>query len=97
MKRVHIISFVILALSLAGCSADERWEGQVFPDRTKLLMHRNAGTYGTLEECESASMKILTSMDAVEKGYYECGKNCEKGSFSYNMNCEEKVLGNYYK
>lgn len=97
MRKLHISFYMIILLVLAGCSSGERWEGYVYPDKDNLLMHRNSGEFDSLEECEAASMEILKSMSALQKGYYECGKNCDPGSSHYNRHCEDNILGNYYK
>lgn len=84
-------------MTLSGCSNKEHWAGVVYPDRGNLLMHRDAGEFRSLAECEAASMEILKSMNALQNGYYECGKNCKSDSGSSIMNCDESVRGNFYK
>ena len=92
------IGFYIVILSFfAGCSSGDVWEGLVYPDRGNLLMHRSSGQFKSLEKCEASSLEMLKSMSALQKGYYECGKNCKSGLASYNGDCEETAKGNYYK
>jgi hypothetical protein len=86
---------LFLLLALAGCSGDE-WLGYVFPDKSNLLVHKEAGRFKTLHECDDASMEILKSLNALDNGFFECGKNCESESY-YNRECEELVRGNLYK
>ena len=95
MIKMRLILCFILLLALAGCSGDE-WLGFAFPDKGNLLIHRNVGTFETLQECDEASMSILKSLNALEDGYYECGKNCSSDSY-FNRACEELIRGNIYK
>ncbi len=95
MKSIGIRFSLIMLLALSGCSSDERWDGNVYPDRGKLLINHNSGEFKTLEECEAASLEMLTTLNGLQKGYYECGKNCTPGSI--HMDCEENIRGNYYK
>ena len=95
MNKMQLILFLILLLALAGCSGDE-WLGYAFPDKGNLLVHREVGRFKTQHECDEASMSILKSLNALENGYYECGKNCLSESY-YNRDCEEMVRGNLYK
>lgn len=97
MKKIIGCFFVILLAALSGCSNKEHWTGVVFPDRANLLMRSNSGEFRSLAECESASMEILKSKNALQKGYYECGKNCKSDSGNSNMECEDSVRGNFYK
>jgi hypothetical protein len=96
MKKRQIGIFIIFLLILTGCSG-ERWEGYVYPDKSKLLIHRNAGKFKSLEECKNASHAMLESLNALDQGYYECGKNCNSESDYYNRNCEQLMRFNIYK
>ncbi len=95
MNKMRLILFLILLLALVGCSGDE-WLGFAFPDKGNLLIHREVGRFATQKECEEASMSLLKSLNALENGYYECGKNCMSESY-YNRECEEMIRGNLYK
>lgn len=97
MNKLHYALSAVLMLAVSGCSAGERWDGYVYPDRKNLLMYRSAGEFPDLGDCETASMNILKSLNALQGGYYECRKNCKAGSAHYESNCEENVRGNYYK
>ena len=83
-------------MGLPACSGDT-WEGIVFTDRGNLLMYRSTGEFNSREDCEDASMAKLKSLNVLDKGFYECGKNCKAGSRSYKRGCEEIRLGNFYK
>jgi hypothetical protein len=95
MNKMRLILFVILFLALVGCSEDE-WLGYAFPDKANLLIHREVGKFKTQKECDEAAMSLLKSLNALENGYYECGKNCKSESY-YNRECEEMIRGNLYK
>ena len=96
MKKISFLLIIVLAALFAGCSGD-KWDGIVFPDRNNLLIYHDSGTFKNIDECGTASMKMLESMHAVENGFYECGKNCTAASSSYNRGCEESERGNLYK
>lgn len=93
MRLLLIIFSTILMLFIAGCGADQ-WSGSVYPDKKNILIQKNAGTFESLEECKTGSMALLETLGALEKGYYECGKNCTN---TYEMACEEKMRGNMYR
>ena len=95
MNKIRLSLLLVLLLALAGCSGDE-WLGFAFPDKENLLVHREVGSFETQQECDEASMSILKSLNALDNGYYECGKNCESDSY-YNRDCEEMIRGNLYK
>ena len=96
MKKLQFFLLMVILMGLPACSGD-KWEGIVFTDRDNLLMYRSSGAFENLEECKDVSMKMLKSMSALDKGFYECGKNCKAGSNSYNRGCEETERGNLYK
>jgi hypothetical protein len=81
---------------LSGCS-DESWEGYVYPDKGDGMIRINAGTFHNLEACKEASLAMLESKDALQKGYYKCAKNCTSGSNHYDTKCEEILRFNFYK
>jgi hypothetical protein len=96
-KKIRIKHILILSVFLLfACSAGETWEGYVYPDRNNLQINHNAGKFSSLEECRDASLTMLKSMEALEKGYAECGKNCKSGSEYYNRTCEETARINFY-
>lgn len=97
MKKLYLCFGMVVLLFIAGCSSGDSWEGHVYPDRENLLINRTSGIFQDLESCEASCMAMLKSMDSLDKGYYECGKNCKEGSSSYNMDCEDNIRGNYYK
>jgi len=97
MKIVKIGVCLMIVSALTGCSSGDIWEGLVFPDRGNLLIHISSGPFKSQEKCEAACLEILRSKNAIQKGYYECGKNCKSGLASLNGDCEETVRGNYYR
>jgi hypothetical protein len=97
MRRLKTGFYIIVLSFFVGCSSGDVWEGLVFPDRGNLLIHISSGHFKSLEKCEAACMEMLKSKNALQKGYYECGKNCKSGLASYSGDCQEIVKGNYYK
>lgn len=95
MDKIRLSLILLLLLALAGCSDDE-WHGFAFPDKGNLLIHRDVGKFKTKQECDEASMDVLKSLNALDEGYYECGKNCKTESY-YSRDCEELIRGNVYK
>ncbi len=96
MKKYFILLSAVCAV-LLGCSNAERWKGYVYPDKQNMQIHYIAGEYKSLEECERSSTNVLKKMNSLDKGYYECAKNCKDGSSHYSKDCEDRVIGNYYK
>ncbi len=94
-RKFKISILVCAVLAISGCG--DNWEGIVFHDKDKLLMYSTIGPFKTFEECRDASMEKLESLKALDKGYYECGKNCKAGTSSYNRGCEDSTRGNVYK
>ncbi|MBU0961581.1 MAG: hypothetical protein KKD01_10995 [Proteobacteria bacterium] len=96
MKRVLFVFLAATILFTTGCSNSDQWEGYVYPDKKNPLFCRSSGKFKSLEECKEMSMAMLKRTDSLEKGYYNCGKNCnnQQDSF-YQLKCEEKVRGNW--
>ncbi len=97
MKKFKLSFLVILLLALSGCSNEERWEGFVYPDKGNLQIQRSPGEFKSLKDCENASWAMLKSMDALQKGYFDCGKNCKSEAGFFDRTCEETIRSNYYK
>lgn len=66
------------AIALAGCSGEpqERWEGFVHPDSSRAEVYDYAGTHRSLRACLDMGYAFLDLYDALDRGHYECGKNC---------------------
>jgi hypothetical protein len=78
-SRVRSVGILLVALLLtAGCS--DTWEGFVYPSRNDLTRHRTVGTFSSLDECRSAALALLANLNALNRGDYECGRNCDDGS-----------------
>jgi hypothetical protein len=97
MRKLRIGIYITILLILTGCSSGDIWEGVVFPDRGNLLIHQSAGQFESLDTCQASSTDRLRSMNSLQKGYYECRKNCKSDLAAYNGDCEETVRGNFYK
>ncbi len=96
MTVIRAVLMIVLFTVISGCGGDN-WEGIVFPNKNKMLMFSSNGPFETLDECKNASMEKLESKNALDTGFYECGKNCKAGSSSYNRGCEDTERGNLYK
>jgi hypothetical protein len=84
------LPFVLIA-ALASCGRDS-WEGFVYPDKNNLTEHRGLGIFSSLEECRAAADNYLTDLGALDRGDYECGKNCDSGSSTGGIKvCEETL------
>ena len=73
-----IIFVLICSTALIGCSKDN-WDGYVYPDKNNLSDHIYVGRFDSLEACRDASVEKLRSINALNKGDYECGRNCKNG------------------
>ncbi len=90
MRIYKLIFIVLFALTLMGCDKRDTWHGVVYPDRENLADALQIGTFDTLQECGIAAIKTLDRLHSLERGDYQCGKNCRKESTSPNLlNCEE--------
>jgi hypothetical protein len=87
----RFLSRTVLAAVLSGWGS-ESWEGFVYPNRNDLTRHRNLGLFKSLEECRVAAQGMLAELNALDRGDYECGKNCEDGSRMGGVKvCEETL------
>ena len=86
--RIIRLSIFLIA-TLVGCGRDT-WEGFVYPNKDDLSKHRSLGTFSALEECRTAALSYLKGLGALERGDYECGKNCKTTpSIGDGKICEE--------
>ena len=78
-----------------GCDKRDTWHGVVYTDRDNLSDALQIGSFDTLQECGIAAIKTLDRLHALERGDYECGKNCRKDSTCPSLlNCEETRKAN---
>lgn len=64
----------------------------MYPNKNDLTQHRNLGAFRTLEECRAAARGFLSELNALDRGDYECGKNCDDGSRLRGIKvCEETL------
>lgn len=78
--RTPVFSLLFVAV-LCGCS--EKWDGYAYPDRSNLRDARPLGQFPDLESCRAAALRMLSSLNSIKKGDYECGLNCD------GSNCEK--------
>ena len=72
------LTLTLILLLFVGCA--DRWEGFVYPDKSDLTRHRNLGEFSSLDECRAAARRVLSALNALQRGDYECGKNCDDGA-----------------
>ena len=76
MEKVLAFILLISVVSLSGCFKEE-WDGFVYPDKNDLTIHKEIGVYASLKLCRAAAQEMLENLNAIDKGDYECGLNCE--------------------
>ena len=90
MSFFKLLITIILALILFGCNSPDKWNCVVYPNREDLTESLQIGDFNTLQECGIAAVKTLDRLHALDRGDYECGKNCRKDSTSPSfLICEE--------
>ena len=95
MRIYKLIFIVLFAFTLMGCDKRDTWHGVVYPGRDNLADALQIGSFDTLQECGIVAIKTLDRLHALERGDYECGKNCRKESTSPSLlNCEETTKAN---
>ena len=89
-RRVIQIAVLLVVVATAGCS--DSWEGFVYPNRNDLTKHHNIGKFESLEACRASARGFLAELKALDRGDYECGKNCDDGSKLSGIKvCEETL------
>ncbi len=95
MRSYVLLLITIFAFTLVACTPRDKWTCVVYPDRKNLADALQIGSFDTLQECGIAAVKTLDRLNALERGDYECGKNCRKDSTSPSLlNCEETMKAN---
>jgi hypothetical protein len=75
-----------LSIILTGCS--DRWQSKVYLNKQNLTNYRIIGEFSSLEECRDASLNYLRGIKALDRGDYECGRNC-----NYDSDLDEYICG----
>ncbi len=79
--RDRFVSLVEEALDIAKIENSipgmGQWLGHVYPDKHDLTEAIAVGRFSTLASCRDAALVRLNALGAVERGDYECGKNCQ--------------------
>lgn len=83
-KNITVLIFV-LPLAVWGCFQEE-WTGFVYPDKNNLQVHREIGTYSSLEQCRDVAHDTIHNAK-WNNADYECGLNCDRSSLP--MICEK--------
>jgi len=90
MAQLIIVYFLIAYFASWWPFSPDEWEGFVYPNRADLTVHRNIGVYDSIEGCRDAAISKLEALNALIKGDYECGLNCEeRDGFGSIKICEE--------
>ena len=82
ISHVHVmiellkVLTVVLLLLLAGCSKNQ-WQGFVYLDKTDTTTFQKTAVFNQLQSCRSAAWDMLLKANAVNRGFYECGMNCQ--------------------
>jgi len=95
MRFFVLLVIALFIPNLVACRQSTEWTCVAYPDRNNLADALQIGSFPTLQECGIAGVKILDRLGALERGDYECGKNCHKDSSSANfLICEETLKAN---
>ncbi len=95
MKKLKLKFIFLFIFIFVGCEKGNKYQGIVYPDRESLADALQIGSFDTLQECGIAAITILDRLQALERGDYECGKNCKKRSDAPNLLiCEETKKAN---
>lgn len=74
--KLQAVGLSFLSLALTGCFKEE-WEGFIYPNKNNLNNYQSIGVFSSLESCSDAAYGRLYQLNAVKRGTYECGLNCE--------------------
>jgi hypothetical protein len=88
-KALVVIVVAAAALATGGCT--DTWEGFVYPNRSNLRNSHSVGTFRSLDDCRAAARALLANLNALDRGDYECGRNCDNGSRHGVKVCKETV------
>ena len=69
----------------------DSWQATVYPNKEDLTNYKHLGKFSSLEECRDACLGYLEGINALNRGDYECGKNCKYKSESDLYMCEETL------
>jgi len=84
-----LIFLGVIVFLIFHFTQSEEWTGFAYPNKNNLTTHIKVGEFETLQHCRDATLKYLSSLNAIYKGDYKCGLNCEfKPEWQTNV-CEE--------
>jgi len=70
--------FGVVFIFLFSCNWEATWHGVVYPNKTNLRDSIEIGKYDSLCECGAAAIVVLERLGSLQKGDYECGRNCKR-------------------
>lgn len=86
---------VLATLLISGCGSTESWNGIVYPEKNDLSNSIKLGAFENLNECSIRSLIVLDRLGSLNKGDYECGKNCTpEKTTPFFLVCEETTKAN---
>jgi len=66
MRKIIIIYLVIAYFSSIWPFSEERWEGFVYPNKNDLSIHKNIGTFDSIDDCRTAGVQECRSAGVQE-------------------------------
>ena len=90
---LRLIVVLLVFSALQGCNQNH-WDGFVYLDKEKPELFKKTQTFDNYDYCRSAAWSILLEANAVDKGYIECGMNCEVNLVATSGYSCEKVVRN---
>jgi len=93
LVRLTVILFIFSPLQ--GCNQNN-WTGFVYLDKENPEMFKKTEIFKTYDNCRSAAWTLLLEANAVDKGYIECGMNCEVNLVATTGYSCEKIVRNLY-
>lgn len=90
---ILLFTTTLFACTSSGTGKIMTWTCFVYADRDSLdTGSLQIGSFATLKECGIAAVKILETINALERGTYECGKNCQREKLTPSFfSCEETI------
>jgi hypothetical protein len=87
---LSVLPLTLVLLLYAGCT--DRWEGFVYPDKNDHTPQHSFGPFASLQDCRAAARDMLAAFQALERGDYACGHNCDNGSrLGGSKSCQETL------
>ena len=89
LKMNRMLLIQVLLLFLCGCG--DSWQATVYPNKNNLKDYKHLGEFTSIDECRRSCLGYLEDIHSLNKGDYECGKNCKYNSGDDMYVCEETL------